>query len=829
MAGPATFAVVTGGGTRGHVVPALALLELLVDAGYDASQLHYVGSAAGVEAAMVPAEGFGCTLLRVGGLRRSLRPGALLRNVRLPFTVLRATSEARRLLRRLRPAVVVSVGGYASVPACRAATRLGIPVVTCSYDRTPGLATRVQARTAAASAVAYLPSGLPNAVPTGAPVRREVRALDAASRRAPARAGLGLPADGTVVSVVGGSLGSALLNEVAVRLIGCGATVLHLCGDRYAATISAPETAHGEDGRLLYRRMPSTESMADVYAASDLVVCRSGASTIAEVSAIGVASVQVPWRGAAGDHQVVNARTLGDAGAAVVVDDESVHSVVGQVGRLLADPGARTALALGARAAGALHRRPRFVEVLESAVHGASPTDLARPRTVHVLGVAGPGMGALAAVSAGMGHRTSGCDVRTVEGGIDGVPLLVGNDASHVQSSDVVAYSSAISALHPELVAARRAGASPLIRASFLASVCALRDSVGVAGTHGKTTTTAMLATILRDAGLEPGWLVGGDPRGLGASARWGSGRHFVIEADESDGTHLRLPLAAAIVTNVDVDHVDRYGSFGAIVDAFERFADGVRGPVVACADDDACAAIARRVRTASTYGTTAASDWLVGDVRPLSDGMSFSLRGPDGTVLRAAIPVRGAHNVLNASAAIAMASALGADAGGAAASLERFAGVGRRFDVRGSAAGITFVDDYAHLPREIDAVLSACRNGDGRWSRIVAVFQPNRYNRMSSMSPAYADAFVAADVVVVTDIYASGTERIPGVTGELVASAIRERHPSAQVAYIPSRADLATGVAALLRPGDVCVSMGCGDIEHLPGELLSLFGSAGA
>ena len=829
MAGPGTFAVVTGGGTRGHVVPALALLELLVDAGYDASQVHYVGSAAGVEATMVPAEGFGCTVLRVGGLRRSARPAAILRNLVLPFTILRAASEARALLERLRPSVVVSVGGYASVPACLAARWLGVPVVTCSYDRAPGLATRMQARSAAASAVAHLPTALPRAVPTGAPVRREIRTLDVGARRAPARSALGLPADGPVVAVVGGSLGSAVLNEVAVQLIGCGAAVLHLCGDRYASSVSVPETAHGADGRLIYRRIPSTESMADVYAASDLVVCRSGASTVAEVSAIGVASVQVPWRGAAGDHQLVNARTLGDAGAAAVVDDESVTRTVAEVGRLLGDAAERGALARRARAEGALHRRPRFVEVLESAARAASPVDLSVARTVHVLGAAGPGMGALAGVSAGMGHRTSGCDVREVADGIEGVQLRVGNDPSHVAGADVVAYSSAISALHPELVAARRAGSAALIRSSFLASACALRDAVGVAGTHGKTTTTAMLATILRDAALDPGWLVGGTPKGLGSNAHWGSGRHFVIEADESDGTHLELPLAAAILTNVDVDHVDRYGSLDAIVEGFERFAGRVCGPVVACADDDACAAIARRVSAGSTYGASRRADWRIGEVRHLRDATGFSLRAPDGGVVESTIPMHGLHNVLNASGAIAMAAALGVAIEAAAASLEGYAGVGRRFDRRGTAAGITFVDDYAHLPREIEAVLASCRAGGARWPRVVAVFQPNRYNRMSTMSRAYADAFVAADLVVVTDIYASGTEPIPGVTGELVAEAILERHPGAQVVYVPSRSGLAQAVAGLLRPGDLCVSMGCGDIEGLPDELVELLGPAGA
>lgn len=826
MGGPSTFAVVTGGGTRGHVIPALALLEMLVDAGYDRSNLHYVGSVAGVEASMVPEAGFASTLLRIGGLRRSVAASALVRNLLLPVAVLRATTEARTLLRRIRPEVVVSVGGYASVPACLAAGWLGIPVVTCSYDRTPGLATRLQARTAVASAVAYLPSSLPRAVPAGAPVRREVRTLDVASRRDPARAALGLPLGRTVVAVVGGSLGSALLNEVAVRLTGRGATVLHLCGDRYAGSVPIADEVTDDDGILAYRRIPSIESMADVYAASDLVVCRSGASTIAEVATIGIASVQVPWRGAAGDHQLLNATTLGDAGAAVVVDDESVPRIVEEVDRLVADAAARDALARHARSAGASHRRARLVEVVESAAHLATPTDLSVSRSVHVLGVAGPGMGALAGVSAGMGHRTSGCDVRAVEGDIDGVAVTVGNDPRHAIGSDVVAYSSAISALHPELVAARGGGARALIRASFLASVCALRESVGVAGTHGKTTTTAMLSTILRDAGLHPGWLVGGDPRGLGSSARWGSGRHFVIEADESDGTHFQLPLAAAILTNVDLDHVDRYGSYGAIVDGFRRFADGVRGPVVACADDESCRSIARGVRRGSTYGWSAAADWRIVSGRHDGGSSSFVLRAPDGRVVEATIPLRGSHNVLNAAGAIAMAATLGVAPERAAEALAGFGGVGRRFDVRGARAGITFVDDYAHLPREIEAVLDACRTGSDRWSRVVAVFQPNRYNRMSTMSTAYADSFRAADVVVVTDIYASGTDPIPGVTGELVVDAVRARHPSARVEWIPSRAALASGVAALLRPGDLCVSMGCGDIELLPDELMAMFGS---
>lgn len=302
----------------------------------------------------------------------------------------------------------------------------------------------------------------------------------------------------------------------------------------------------------------------------------------------------------------------------------------------------------------------------------------------------------------------------------------------------------------------------------------------------------------------------------------------MVVEADESDGTHLRLPLFGTILTNIDRDHLDHYGDFDALAVAFERYLLGVAGPRVVCVDDPTIASIVARHREVdwTTYGSGAEADFRWSSVVASGGVTSFVVSTPSGERLRVESPLRGVHNVANATAVIAMVSAAGVDPAWAVEAIEAFGGVDRRFQIVGVADEVTFVDDYAHLPREIDAVLTAARaSGDG-WSRVVAVFQPNRYNRMAIMSHEYGDAFGSADLVVVADIYASGTSPIPGVTGRLVVDAIRARRPDLDVVYEPDRSRLATTVSALVRSGDVCVSMGCGDVESLPSEIMALRGA---
>lgn len=448
--------------------------------------------------------------------------------------------------------------------------------------------------------------------------------------------------------------------------------------------------------------------------------------------------------------------------------------------------------------------------------------DLASPRVIHVLGASGPGMGAIARILAQMGNQVSACDVRDTEGfrglGSDGVTVFLGNAVDHVSNVEALTYSSVITPDHPEIATARQQGIATLVRADMLAAICATRQAIGVAGTHGKTTTSGLLATILVACHHDPSYVIGGEVTGLGANAHWGSGDYLVVEADESDSTHLRLPLQGAIVTNIDVDHLDNFGTFDGIVESFVQFVRGVAGPVVLCADDPGCVSIAPQVN-ATTYGIES-GDVRARDLRLFDSYSEFSI-SIDGATYPATVRQAGRHNVLNALGAVTMATRVGVPAADAVAAVQQFSGVTRRFDVRGECDGIRFIDDYAHLPAEIAAALAAARLGQSR--RVVAVFQPNRFHRIAQMADSYADCFVDADLVVVTDIYASGTEPIAGVSGMRVVDAVRHAHPESRVEWCAERGDLASFVNDLLRPGDICVSMGCGDIALLPDEMLAI------
>ncbi len=469
---------------------------------------------------------------------------------------------------------------------------------------------------------------------------------------------------------------------------------------------------------------------------------------------------------------------------------------------------------------------PPSVTAVSSAVAPpAAPLDLSTPRRLHVIGVAGPGMSAIALALAEMGHIVSGVDIRERQV-LDrlraaGVAVHIGHRRSNVEGCDAVTASTAISPDLNELDEARKRGIPTLTRAGMLASICAQAKSLAVAGTHGKTTTTSMLMLILAEAGWRPSFVIGGDVTDMGTGAQWTGGEWFVVEADESDGTHLELPLHGTILTNVETDHLDFYGSFDAIEAGFDRYLSQVPGPKVVCADDRGAARLAVR-HGAVTYGLDEAARYRALNVTPHHGSFRYDIEHEGEPLVSVRLPLRGVHNVVNATGALAMAVELGVAPQVAADALAKFGGVARRFDVRGTHGGATFVDDYAHLPTEIDAVLRGARGSGDGWQRVVAVFQPNRYNRMAEMWRDYADAFVTADVVVLTDIYPSGTEPIPGVTGKLVVNAVLDAHPTARVVWLPRRDDLVAFLAREVRAGDVCISMGCGDVASLPDEVLA-------
>jgi UDP-N-acetylmuramate--alanine ligase len=454
------------------------------------------------------------------------------------------------------------------------------------------------------------------------------------------------------------------------------------------------------------------------------------------------------------------------------------------------------------------------------------PLDLSKPGRYHVVGVGGPGMSAIALVLAGMGHDVSGSDLRdspVVERlQAAGVTVAIGHDRSLVHGVDAVTASSAIPARNIELDEARSIGVTVLRRAGMLASICAVPKSVAVAGTHGKTTTTSMLTTILVDGGFSPNFLIGGDLNDVGTGAAWTGGEYLVVEADESDGTFLELPLYGTIVTNIEADHLDHFGSLDNIIAGFDQYLASIDGPKVICIDDAHAAAVAARHPDAITYGTSPSARYRAANVRSEHGEIEFEIVRDGSELGTIHLPLRGVHNARNATAAAAMALEIGVSFEAVQSGLGRFGGVARRFDFRGTRNGITFVDDYAHIPTEISAVLEAAASSGDGWKRVVAVFQPNRYKRMAVLSPEYAHSFQRADLAVITDIYPSGDAPIPGVTGKLVVNAVIDSHPYQRVVWLPHRRDLVDFLVGELRAGDVCISMGCGDVASLPSEVIA-------
>ena len=452
-----------------------------------------------------------------------------------------------------------------------------------------------------------------------------------------------------------------------------------------------------------------------------------------------------------------------------------------------------------------------------------APLDLAVPMKLHVVGVGGPGMSAIAIVLAEMGHDVTGSDIRD-RSVLDrlraaNVRVHVGHDRALVHDRDAITWSTSIPANNIELSEAEIVGVPSMHRSGMLASICAMARSLGVAGTHGKTSTTSMLMLMLVEAGLKPSFVVGGDVTDMGTGAQWTGGEWLVVEADESDGTHLALPLYGTILTNVETDHLDYYGTFDAIVEGFDLYLAQIPGPKVLCLDDPVCARLASH-HGAITYGTSPEADFVATHIRAGAGSFTFDVVHHGARLGTVDLPLRGMHNVRNATGALAMAISVGVPFEAAATALAKFGGVARRFDIRAIDGGATLVDDYAHLPSEISAVMSAALGSGDKWKRLVAVFQPNRFNRMAIMSPEYADAFVNADLVVLTDIYSSGTTPIPGVTGKLVVNAVLDAHPDTDLAWLPRRADLVEFLARRLQDGDVCISMGCGDVASLPDEV---------
>jgi len=450
---------------------------------------------------------------------------------------------------------------------------------------------------------------------------------------------------------------------------------------------------------------------------------------------------------------------------------------------------------------------------------------------IHLVGIGGSGMSGIAEVLLSTGYAVSGSDVKlspvTERLRRLGATIYEGHNAENVHGAHVVVVSAAVPPANPEIVEAHRLKIPVIPRAEMLAELMRLKYGIAVAGAHGKTTTTSMVASVLAAAGLDPTFVVGGRVNHAGANAQVGQGEYMVVEADESDRSFLLLAPVIAVVTTIDREHLDQYTSLQEIQETFLQFVNRVPfyGDVVLCLDEPNVQAIVPRVkRPLITYGTSSQADLVISDVKlnGLSSQFRLNYRGDDLGIFRLPSPP-GIHNVRNAAAAAAVGLALNVPADLIRVGLAKFSGVGRRFEIKGVFSGVTLIDDYGHHPAEIRATLEAAR-GCG-YKRLLVLFQPHRYTRTQHLWDDFLRSFNQADALVVTDIYAAGEAPIEGITGERLAAAIRAAgHKS-----VVHTSTLQGGIEYMLREarsGDAILTIGAGSVGRVTDELALLLGS---
>jgi UDP-N-acetylmuramate--alanine ligase len=449
-----------------------------------------------------------------------------------------------------------------------------------------------------------------------------------------------------------------------------------------------------------------------------------------------------------------------------------------------------------------------------------------RYQHIHFVGIGGSGMSGIAEILLNLGYKVSGSDQKrndTIERLEQlGAKVVIGHQASNVEGVHVLVYSSAVARDNVEVQTAHQRQIPTIARAEMLAELMRLKYGIAVAGTHGKTTTTSMVGAVLAEGRYDPTIVVGGRVTNLGSNARLGQGEYLVAEADESDGSFLKLAPTIAVVTTIDAEHLDHYGSLETICEAFLTFVNKVPfyGSAVLCLDQPNIQMLLPRVeKRVITYGLESASDLVARRLHLAGMTSRFDVYQHGALLGECVLQIPGRHNVLNALAAIGVGLDLEIPFLTIQKALAGFAGVQRRFQIRGTAAGVTVVDDYGHHPAEIRATLAAAKAGFD--SRVVTVFQPHRYTRTQHLRQEFLTAFNQSDVLVVMDIYAAGEPPIPGVSAADLAEGIRA-HGHRNVTYLGSdRARIVEYVCEISRPGDLVVTLGAGDVSHLGPDIL--------
>lgn len=814
--------LISGGGTGGHIYPALTIADEIKNIIPDA-EIIFVGTVTGLERDIVPRYGYEMRFVEVAGFKRSLSFDTL----HSVYLLYKGLKQAKKLIKIEKPDLVIGTGGYVCGPIVYQAAKAGIPTCIQEQNAMPGITNKILAHYVDKIFLGYEEGKKyfqthSQIVDSGNPIRKEILQYTRLSGIEELRLNDGMK----TILVFGGSRGARSINNemVDIELALSGkdnVQVLHATGEaNYTEHMKALGARGGVKDNI--HIVPYLHNMPAALSVADLVICRAGAIGLAEITAKGIPSILIPFPFATANHQEFNARVLEDKGAAKVILDKELDSkkLFDEVENLINDSEKLQNMRVAAVSMG----KPIAGENIARQALGVWALNSKKP---HFVGIGGAGMSAIASVLLSKGIKVSGSDSNNsniVERLTkEGAKITVGHDAKNVADADYLVLSSAIKQNNPEVIAAKEKKIPVLHRSDVLSWI--INDSVGVtvAGAHGKTTTTAMLAFIAKHADIGATALVGGDVEQLGGNAISGTGKYVIAEADESDGSFLKFDPGIAVVTNIEDDHLDYYGNVENIYLAFKQYINNVKsgGMAVLCADNPKLSKLVKEISIpVVTYGIDN-GDYTAKNIRYEKNGTKYDLYVGNNFLTEVNLIVPGIHNVQNSIGAFVTATIMGIERNKILDALAMFTGAKRRFETKAKVNDIWFVDDYAHHPTEIKAVLKAAKQTGSK--RIVVCFQPHRYTRTKLLLQEFIHAFDDCDILAVTDVYAASEDVLEGGTSDVLVDAIK-KGTGMNVKYTPSYDDAFQYLKDVIRPGDLVMSIGAGRadlvIEHLIKEM---------
>lgn len=828
--------IVSGGGTAGHIYPALAVAEELRDRGVE---VLFVGALGKMEMQRVPKAGFEIVGLPIVGIQRSLKPAAIIHNLKVPFKLMRSSAKAKRVLKDFKPDVVAGFGGYASAPIVKAAQKLKIPTVLQEQNSFAGLTNRMLAKGAKAICTAY--EGMERFFEkdkitiTGNPLRGNIENLP--SREESVKV-FGFSEEYPVVLVTGGSLGTRTMNEMVFKFLQTAAPktkvqVIWQCGGYYHEEFKRRVTEVTPHENIVYTLVPFIENMGAAYGCSEIVVCRSGASTVSELQRLGVPPLFIPSPNVAEDHQTANAMAVVKVGgAAMVKDSEAVDCAMAKALEMLEDKFKLEEMSRNLKKMAKRNATKDVADIIGGLSGKEFPKKEEEPaaeevvkdvcENVYFVGIGGIGMSALARFFHHKGYRVAGYDrVRTAlceklerEGmeihysdSVDEIPRLFRD-----KTTTKVIYTPAVKDSHSELSWFRCEGFDVMKRSAALGLLCDGMYTMAVAGTHGKSSTSTMVAWLNHIASVDGSGnaFLGAISKNFGSNTVMGSGERMAVEADEFDRSFHALNPSVALVTAADADHLDIYGTEEAFREAFEIFVAKCKDAVVIKKGVELN--VPENLKKYSYALDDNTADYYAENIALCEDGCySFDIVTPKGKVEGCRLGVPGLVNVENMVGAVALVAQRGFDVERLKEALKTYKGIERRLDMWVNAPEGVYMDDYAHHPTELRVMLESLR-GMFPGRHITIAFQPHLYTRTRDFAAGFAKSLSLADRVVLIPIYPAREEPIEGVSSQIIFDNVTSEK------YIVEKSELVARLSELST--DIVVSAGAGDIDTLRAEI---------